>query len=50
MSPSAGGAQQRIDDGVQQHVGIRVAEQAQAVRNGHAADDQLAALDQAWQS
>ena len=39
-------AQQRVDDCVQQDVGIRVAEQAQAVRDGHAADDQFAAFDQ----
>ena len=40
MSPSAGGAEQRVGDRVQQRVGIRVAEQAVAVRDRHAAEDQ----------
>jgi len=31
---------------MQQHVGVGMAQQAQAVRNGDAADDQLAAFDQ----
>src|SRR5450830_320426 len=41
-----GGAQHGVDDGVQQDVGVRVAEQAEAVGNGDAADDELAALDE----
>ena len=43
MSPSAGGAEQRVGDGVQQRVGIRMAEQARACAGSHAAEHQLAA-------
>ncbi|MOA19102.1 hypothetical protein D3C78_1394590 [compost metagenome] len=41
--PQRRAAQQRIGDGMQQHVGIRMPEQAHAVGNFHAADDELAA-------
>jgi hypothetical protein len=40
------GTQQRIADGVQQHVGIAVAEQALLVGNLHPADDELAACNE----
>jgi hypothetical protein len=43
MSPSA---QHRVDDRVQQHVGVGVAEQAESVRDGDPADDQFAAFDE----
>jgi hypothetical protein len=38
-----GRAQQGIGDGVQQHVGIGMAEQAEGMGDGHAADDEFAA-------
>ena len=39
-------AEQRVGDRVQQHVRVRVAEQAAFVRNRHAADDEGAPLDE----
>ncbi len=42
----AGRAEQRVGDGVQQRIGVGMAEQAARVRNLHAAQDQLAALHQ----
>jgi hypothetical protein len=42
----AGGAEQRVGDGVRQRVGIRMAQQAVAVRDAHAAEDQRAAFDE----
>lgn len=42
----AGRAEQRVDDRVQQHVGVRMAEQAQTVRDRDPADDQFAAFDE----
>ena len=42
----AGGAQQRIGDRMQQHVGIGMPQQAALVRNIHAADQQRAARHQ----
>jgi hypothetical protein len=41
-----GGAKQRVADGVQQHVGVRVPVEPLVVRDLHAADDQLAAFHQ----
>ena len=40
------GAKHRVDDGMQRNVGVRMAFEPARMRNGHAADDQLAALDQ----
>jgi hypothetical protein len=37
-----GSAQQRIGDGVQQHIGVGMAQEAKVVRDAHATDDQLA--------
>ena len=43
MSPSAGGAEQRVDDRVREHVGVGVAGEALLVRDVDAAEDQRAA-------
>ena len=42
----ARGAEQRVGNGVQQRIGVGMAEQPTRVRNVHAAEDQLAALHQ----
>ena len=42
-----GRAEQRVGHGVQQHVGVRMAEQAFLIRDVHPAQDQAAALHQA---
>ena len=39
-------AKQRVNDGVQQHVGVGMAEQTERVRDLDPADDELAALGQ----
>ena len=43
MSPSAGGAQQRVGHGVQQHVGVAVADQRAGRGNVDAAQPQRSA-------
>jgi hypothetical protein len=39
-----GGAEERVHDGVQQHIRIGVTEETEGVRDFHAAEDQGAAL------
>ena len=46
MSPSAGGAEQRVGDRVQHHVGVGVADEALRVRDDDPAEDERPAFGQ----